>query len=149
MLADKKYARRNRIDDVVDPQAKAMVFERFDFTRKDRAHLGGGREDFFPMFNNPEATARIALVDGSVTSIKLSTLYSLTDPASASQAEIDTYQPAGSFDVPDTTLSRWDLAFDGLENGDGSLLGIPGGFFSRPAFFWATRKGIQGRDIPR
>jgi hypothetical protein len=158
-LIDSKYLRRNRLDDAVYPSAKAMVFERFDFTRKDRAHAAGGREPFHPMFNNPEATTRLAVIDGSVTSVKLATLYRRIDPASSSQADVDTYTPAGSWAIPDSVLgdssmpvggsNHWNLGRDALENGDGSMLGIAGGFSQWPAFFWGTRQGIRGRDIPR
>lgn len=158
-LIDSKYLRRNRIEDAVFPDAKAMVFERFDFTRRDRAHAGGGREPYQPMFNNPEGTTRLVVVDGAVRSVKLGDLYARTSPASANQAEIDTYTPAGYWRVPDSMLGDpraasgpargWQLGRDGLENGEGSLLGISGGVSSWPAHFWATRQGIRGRDVPR
>ncbi len=153
------YWRRNRQDDVSSPQAKVLVHERFDFTRKTRPHRAGGREDFFPMFSNPEATIRFASVDGSCDSIKLAKLYKLTNPATATQSEIDTYTPSGAFQVPDSILGDpsaatllaqgYALGRDGLENGDGSMLGTPGGFNVYRAFFWATRNGLQGRDFPR
>jgi prepilin-type N-terminal cleavage/methylation domain-containing protein len=158
-LVDSRYWRRNRFDDAVMPQAKVMVFERFDFTKSTRQSRAGGREPFYPMFNNPEATTRFVTVDGSVDSIKVSRLFSLTSATNPNQAERDMYTPAGMWDVPDADLgdpnlgiggaARYALGRDGLENGDGSMLGIPGGFNIYPAFFWGTRNGIQGRDIPR
>jgi prepilin-type N-terminal cleavage/methylation domain-containing protein len=154
-----RYWRRNRYDDVPSPQAKVLVHERFDFTRKTRPHRAGGREDFFPMFNNPEATIRMCTTDGSCDSIKLAKLYKLTNPSTASQGEIDTYTPSGAWQIPDAVLGDpnapslqaegYSLGRDGLENGDGSMLGIQGGFNVYRAFFWATRNGLQGRDFPR
>ena len=158
-LSQSRYWQRYRFDDAISPDSKAMVFERFDFTRSDRPHRAGGREPFQPMFNNPEATTRIALVDGSVQSVKLSKLYGLTRTATARQSDIATFHPAGDWEIPDSVLgdpmatgfgqNSYDLGRDGIENGDGALLGIQGGFNRYPAFFWATRNGIQGRDFPR
>ncbi len=154
-----QFWRRNRFDDVASPQGKVLVYERFDFTRKTRPHRAGGREDFFPMFNNPEATIRFGSADGSNDSIKLSKLYSLTAASNTNQSVVDTYTPSGTFSIPDSILGDpnapslsaqgYALGRDGLENGDGSMLGIQGGFNSYRAFFWATRNGLQGRDFPR
>lgn len=154
-----RFWRRNRYDDVPSPQAKVLVHERFDFTRKTRAHRTGGREEFFPMFSNPEANIRACTTDGSVDTFKLPRLYALTAVSNPNQGEIDAYTPSGRFQIPDAILGDpnaaslsaqlYALGRDGLENGDGSMLGIAGGFNAYPAFFWATRGGVQGRDIPR
>ena len=96
-------------------------------------------------------------VDGSVDSIKVARLGVLSNAATATQAEIDSYSPAGQWEVPDSILgdplatnqARGRIGRDGLENGDGTMLGIPGGFFKFSAYFWATRHGLSGRDIPR
>ena len=154
-----RYWRRNRFDDVASPQSKVLVYERFDFTKKNRPHRAGGREDFFPMFNNPEATIRFNSADGSNDSIKLSKLYSLTSASNPNTSVINTYTPSGTFAIPDVILGDpnaaslsaqgYALGRDGLENGDGSMLGIAGGFNTYRAFFWATRDGLQGRDFPR
>jgi prepilin-type N-terminal cleavage/methylation domain-containing protein len=151
---------RNRIEHVTMPQAKVMVFERMDFSRKDRRARAGGREPYAPTFNNPEATTRFVTVDGSVSSVKMSTLHALTDPAAARPEDVDTYTPSGEWRIPDSLLGDPDRPFtsslysyglgrDGLENGDGQILHVQGGFNAYPAFFWATRNGIRGRDIPR
>lgn len=155
---DSRYWRRNRFDDAIFSEGKAMVFERFDFTKTARARRSGGREKYSPMFNNPEATTRFVTVDGSVSSIPVSKLFKLTASTNTNQSERDLYTPAGFWDVPDLTLgdpntpqgvSAGGLGRDALENGDGTLLGIPGGFNSYPSFFWATHNGIQGQDFPR
>jgi prepilin-type N-terminal cleavage/methylation domain-containing protein len=152
--SDVRHWRRNRIDDVVSPQAKVMLFERFDFTRRDRRAKAGGREAFFPTFNNPEATTKVTLVDGSADTIKMSRIHALGG-AAAQPADQAVFAPSGDWDMPDSIVNLIGLpassacGHDGLENGDGSILGIPGGFSKYPAFFWATRKGVQGRDLPR
>lgn len=152
--------RRNRLDHVISPQAKVLVFERMDFSRSTRRARNGGREAYSPMFNNPEATTRFATVDGSVSSIKMATLYELTDPQTSRPEVSDVFDPSGEWRVPDSilgdpnrpfssSLHGYGLGRDGLENGDGSILQAPGGFNAYRAFFWATRLGVQGRDIPR
>ncbi len=153
-----RFWRRNRLDDVTSPQAKVIVFERFDFCKKDRPHFGGGREPYAPMFNNPEALGRFASADGSVDSIKLSKLHALT--TNGSQSEIDTYTPSGTWNIPDSLLgdpnlppvsAGYSLGRDALENGvgGGAYLGVTPHFNEYKAFFWATRGGLQGRDFPR
>ncbi len=155
--------RRNRLSDVLSPQAKVMVFERFDFTRTSRPAVSGGREAFPPTFNNPESTTRAVTVDGSVSSIDMQRLHALAE--SSNPVDVDAYRPSGFWQVPDRVLgdpekaldarpgfgsqNNYGLGRDGLENGDGSLLGIPGGFNRYRAFFWATHNGLHGRDLPR
>ena len=98
------YWRRNRTDDIVSPQAKVMVFSRFDFSQSSRPARAGGRENYHPTFNNPEATPRFTTADGSVDSIKMSKLHGLINPANASQAQIDLIAPAGRWEIPDLIL---------------------------------------------
>jgi prepilin-type N-terminal cleavage/methylation domain-containing protein len=141
-----RYSRPNRIDDFVAPSAKVIVWERFDFTKN--SHAAGTaanpnqrRASGFPNWNNPDADARYALSDGSCGQIHMAKLYEL---AAAPDTQ-DVYKPAGNWDI--STLDRWQLANDGLQNGVPNSPSGPGGPF--PAFFWATRHGIQGRDINR
>jgi prepilin-type N-terminal cleavage/methylation domain-containing protein len=159
-MSSSALSRRNRFDHVPMPQAKVMVYERMDFSRKDRPARGGGRERFSPMFNNPEATTRFAAVDGSVSSVKMTALYALTTAATARPEDADIFTPSGRWAVPDSILGDpnrpldnvlygYGFGRDGLENGQGQLMGIAGGFNSYPAFFWATRRGVLGRDVPR
>jgi prepilin-type N-terminal cleavage/methylation domain-containing protein len=152
--------RRNRFDHVVSPQAKVMVYERMDFSRKDRPSRSGGRERFSPMFNNPESTSRFVAVDGSVASVKMASVYALSAGSSARQEDTDVFTPSGRWNIPDFILgdpnrplgdAQYGYGFgrDGLENGGGTLLNVPGGFNTYPAYFWATRQGVKGRDVPR
>jgi hypothetical protein len=154
---DVRYWNRNRFDDIVNPSGKAILFERFDFSRSSRPSRAGGREKFNPTFNNPEASTRLALGDGGVLTWKLADLYAKISPLTSNPTTINMYTPAGDFEIPDMILGDPDLpgggpgvaiGKDGLENGDGSMLGIAGGFWKFKGFFFATRNGIQGRDIP-
>lgn len=131
--------RRNRISDVVFPQAKVTIFERFDFARNDRIALGGGRVKQMPSYNNIESTSRFALADGSVDTVRMTTLSKLANSTTA--AERDTFKPSGLWDVDGAILSKYSMRDDGIENGNGTPY--------YPAYFWATRKGIHGRDIRR
>lgn len=149
ITVDGRYWNRNRVDQVVFPDSKVSAWERFDFTKKSRlagnaTNPGSRRSSGFPNWNNPEATSRFTLADGSVDSIRMTKVYALmADPATQ-----DVFTPSGNWDLPASpTLSRYLLNQDGLQNGDPSGASGPGGPF--PAFFWATRKGIQGRDITR
>jgi prepilin-type N-terminal cleavage/methylation domain-containing protein len=130
--------RRNRIDEVVWPAAKVLLFERFDFSRVRRPGLGGTTINNFPNFNNvPVGTARFALLDGSVSSIKMLDLDRLANSTNA--VERNTYTPSGYWEVSGTLLGNLQMQNDGLENGDNTPI--------YPAYFWATRNGIKGRDI--
>jgi prepilin-type N-terminal cleavage/methylation domain-containing protein len=145
---DVRYWRRNRIDDVVSPSAKVTVWERFDFSKTSRAagpasNPNSRRGSGFPNWNNPDATARFGTADGSIDSVKMSKLYALkADPNTQ-----NTFTPSGNWDISAAILTTWAMDNDGLQNGDPSSSSGPGGPY--PAFFWATRKGIQGRDINR
>jgi prepilin-type N-terminal cleavage/methylation domain-containing protein len=145
--ADSRFLRRNRISDVISPQAKAMVFERMDFTRGSRTSPTG-RVNLHPNWNNPEATARCMLVDGSVMGVKMRDVQALS--ASVDQRTRDTFTPSGDWDMSNNlgaAVLVENLLFGAnwhgeMENGlDGTSV--------YPAWFWATRNGILGRDINR
>ena len=134
--------RRNRFDNVPFPWAKVMLFERFDFGQRTRiAATGGGTVKAFPNWNNPASTSRFGLVDGSVDSVKIRTLNALAN-STTNPADVATFTPSGVWNPAQTLLDRYDMANDGLENGTNNS-----GVY--PAYFWATRKGILGRDINR
>jgi hypothetical protein len=145
---DVGYWRRNRVDDVTTPAAKVTVWERFDFSKKTRAagpasNPGSRRAGGNPNWNNPDADARFGTADGSVDTVKMSKLYALkADPNTQ-----DAFTPSGNWDLSATIMHTWSIDTDGLQNGDPSSSSGPGGPY--PAFFWATRKGVQGRDINR
>lgn len=145
---DVRYWRSNRLDNVANPSGKVLTWERFDFSQTTRAagpaaNPTSRRQAGFPNWNNPEATARVACADASVTSIRMGSLYSLkNDPKTQ-----DVFTPSGNWNLSAATLFRWSLDQDGLQNGDPSSSSGPGGPY--PAFFWATRNGIKGRDLNR
>lgn len=142
---------RNRIEQVASPQAKVMLWERFDtqqckVSRRPGA-TGGPRLPLAPMWNNPDAAPRVGLVDGSVDTPKMQRLHDLIRTGQP-QEQIDAFTPSGVWGVPDSILGdpadlqSYGLKFDNLENGQN-------GTTAWPAFFWATRGGIRGRDLNR
>jgi prepilin-type N-terminal cleavage/methylation domain-containing protein len=143
-----RYLRRNRFDQVSYPTAKALLFERFDYTRRNRLSNGPVQ------FNAPEGRTLVCAVDGSVTEANMGALTLLA--ASPTTSLRDAFLPSGVFDISAAAFTLWDdgpghagyivppLAQDPWQNGNGFTSGGP-----YPQFFWATRNGIRGRDLNR
>jgi prepilin-type N-terminal cleavage/methylation domain-containing protein len=164
------WHRRNRIDEVAFPGQKVVVWQRFDANNERRTAwnvgptgviptttVGTGDQQFPPQWNNPGARVPIGLADGSAVTYQMRNTYRLmtSGPTQAQEA----FRPTGIWNpnqmvLGDPTASGFSalgegqqshgLAQDMMENGE-SENGIPKG--SYPAFFWATRDGIKGRDI--
>lgn len=144
--------RRNRIADVLYPSAKVVFWERFDFSKKQRtqqivsisgnaAGVGGGAK-LPPTWNNPGADTAVAAVDGSVTRVNMANeLYPYLKDTEASRKDV--FTPTDLWNPTDAVLNGYGMGQDGLENGGAR---VPSRY---PAYFWATKRGIQGRDIPR
>jgi len=137
--------KRVRIDDVVNPSAKVVVWERFDFSKVKRTEFAAstvvGVKSLPPNWNNPGAEPSAVVADGSVSRIKMSRLHELAGSTVAS--ERDTFRARGTWNIPDKILTDYSMNKDGLENGGTANRGV------YSAFFWATTNGVQGRDIPR
>ena len=144
--------RRNRVDHVTFPSAKVIMWERFDTTQKTRnastvipgtnITVGFGQEPYSPNWNNPGASPNVATADGSVARVDMADLYDRTADTNVDRAR--EWIPTDIWNPPTATALRpYALDQDNLENGS------PQGPGSYPAFFWATRNGVQGRDIPR
>jgi prepilin-type N-terminal cleavage/methylation domain-containing protein len=132
--------RRNRMDNVPFPWAKAMIWERFDFAKRTRRLSTGGRAKLFPNWNNPEAAPRVGLVDGSVDTVQtrqLDALANHSDPTTQRQ-----FRPSGLWNPGQAILQQYAMQNDGLEAGQA-------GNFSFRAYFWSTRDGVKGRDLNR
>jgi prepilin-type N-terminal cleavage/methylation domain-containing protein len=138
---DVTYIKRNRIGDVAFPSEKAMLFERFDFSQTWRNALSGGRVKLSPNWNNTASTSRMVVADGSVTSTRISDLVELSQSINPQTAEA--FTPSGLWNPgTNTLLKAYDMHADGFETGDNDTIAYP-------AWFWATRHGIHGRDIAR
>ncbi len=148
--APESFVRRNRFSDVSYPSAKVLFFERLDTTKTKRStarySLTDGEEESLdgqdapPNWNNPEAEPTIALVDGSVTRANMSELFDRAYNGREQDAAV--YRPAGLWNPTRGLLGGYGMADDGLENGSTT---DPGRY---PAFFFSTRNGIRGRDLP-
>jgi hypothetical protein len=126
--------RRNRLGEVIYPSAKVMVWERMDFRQDSRLSRINQPEPFPPQWNNPAAKVYAMTTDGSVVKVETSELIELANAPDAATRDI--FRPSGTFDVRSSTMVAWELTEDGFEH-------------NRAGFFWATRHGIRGRDIPR
>ncbi|MBY0307837.1 MAG: hypothetical protein K2Q09_03765, partial [Phycisphaerales bacterium] len=134
-----RSVRYNRVAEVTSPTAKVMLFERYDSKKNKRPGA-----DLPPNWNNPIARPNCAFVDGSSSEVdmtELSTLANSSDPLVNA-----VYKPTNpNWNLP-TSLLRdvppgYEI-YDGQENGQN-------GTTAWPAFFWGTRGGIKGRDVPR
>jgi len=140
LLQGVRSVRYNRFSEVTSPTAKAMLFERYDTKKTKRPGA-----DLPPNWNNPIARPNVGFVDGSSSEIDMS---ELTQLATSSDPLVNAvYKPTNpNWDIPTSLLgivgaSNYEI-YDGQENGQN-------GTTPWPAFFWGTRDGIKGRDVPR
>jgi prepilin-type N-terminal cleavage/methylation domain-containing protein len=124
--ANRYLSRRNKYTDVLQPNSKVLLFANKDFYSPGK-----------PMWNDYRSRTAVALVDSSARTIKMGDIYDNTDA------------PDGT----DTTKLRapsgtWNPGEAEMDNR--FLFGARQGFtwtYGNPAFFWATRNGIRGRDF--
>ena len=142
--------RRNRIDDVLFPQSKVVLWERFDFGKEKRSMSDWsgwqgtpvGSANRRPTWNNPLASVHVATADGSVSKINMGEhLYGRI--TSDNEKEREAFRPTDMWDIPFYGLAAYGMRYDGLENGSDDDPGL------YPAFFWATKDGMRGRDLAR
>lgn len=138
------YVRRQRMEQTVSPQAKVMLFERFDFSQYKPSRAGSGasgRQPLRPQWNNPDAKPRVCLVDGSVDTVKMAELHSAASNTT-NTALRNSLEPSGLWNPNNAILQGYDMDRDDLENGQS-------GTTAWKSFFWATRNGLRGRDLNR
>jgi prepilin-type N-terminal cleavage/methylation domain-containing protein len=147
-------AKRNRMAGVTYPSQKVMMWERFDWTKNDRIasfrdpSIGGGvpiifgKEPHSPQWNNPDAEPSVATADGSVSRVKIASIFSNMENESDRIAR--SYTPTDSWDPTYAGLRLYSMHEDNFEIGNAES-----GMGKYPAFFWATRDGIRGRDFTR
>lgn len=144
---DSRWLRRNRFDEVPMASQKVLLFERFDWHTKNRAVGAGGSANLPPQWNNPAAKPQVAFVDGSVGTIRMAAVHALgesTDSTLRAQ-----YRPSGYFNPAANYTSYW-LADPGLGDNDPYETGVApfGNTTAWRSYFYATRNGVRGRDIP-
>ena len=147
-------ARRNKMSQVSYPSQKVMIWERFDWTKRERTAtyrnpsvgivdpINLGQENFSPQWNNYDAQPSVATADGSVSRVKIQDIFNkmYNDDPNVARS----YSPTDEWDPRYDALRYYSMHEDGFEIGiEASGLG------KYPAFFWATRDGIRGRDFSR
>ncbi len=149
-------ARRNRLSQVAYPSSKVLLWERFDWTKKERRAtyrnptigfdqpIDLGEEPYSPQWNNYDAEPSVATADGSVSRVKIRSIFDRL--YSDDPAVVRTYNPTDEWDCSIDVLEDYSMHEDGFEIGNSSLDVGKGKY---PAFFWATRDGIRGRDFAR
>jgi prepilin-type N-terminal cleavage/methylation domain-containing protein len=150
--AVQSLVRRNRIDNTVFASSKVIMWERFDTSKKARTptwRVPGldttivfDPQPHSPNWNNPQAEPTVATADGSVSRVEIADLYERGTDSDPGRARA--WIPTDQWNPPSSTvLAPYSMANDHLENASNN---DPGAY---PAYFWATRDGIQGRDIAR
>ena len=146
-------AKRNKMSNITYTSQKVLMWERFDWTKKTRTasfrdpNIGGGtpiifgKENASPQWNNPEAEPSVATADGSVTRVKIAQIYS--DMQDENDRVARSFTPTDVWNPPFRELDQmYSMGEDDFEIGDQRS-----GMGQYPAFFWATRDGIRGRDF--
>ena len=139
------YIARNKFQQVRFPSAKVMIWERFDFTQTKRneftvdesfalSDVGTAKKS--PNWNNPGARPFTLTTDGSVLRVEMSEIYRHARDGRI-KAPTDPWNPSMFL------LKNYQMENDGLENGSETDPGV------YPAWFWATRDGLYGRDLNR
>lgn len=140
---DPTMVRTQLVSSISYPESKVLLFERMDFRQRNRAVImdNGTRVDGMPpAWNNIRSKTAVMLSDGSVRRVTMSDLYALA-------AEHEDYAPSGDIAGPDELA----LMPDQCPRNEGRITEAmirPGlSDAAYPAFFWATRHGVKGRDL--
>lgn len=133
------FVRRNRISDARFPASKVLFFEPKDFAHRD-----------LPMWLNPIAHPNAATIDGSAREVAMGDVMGSYAPAGAPVDDFRPRWPSGSFHESGINFMN-EFRYGSAPEGPGAPRFTweylaPG--TARPAFFWRTRDGIRGRDLP-
>lgn len=152
----KSLAKRNRVASTSFPSSKVIIWERFDWTKStrhptiphpidpDAQPISFADEATHPQWNNTDAQPNALTADGSVLAAKISDIQELG--ATQSSRYADTFRPTDAWNPPSSLIENYGMDQDGFEIGS-ALVGFGKGQY--PAYFWATRDGIKGRDVVR
>ena len=156
--APRSMAKRNRLPQTAFPSSKALVWERFDWstsTRRSEAWTSidiensfavqNGSENAHPQWNNSEAEPGVLFVDGSVQTVSIADI--LGDARRDAEIGNDSLVPTDVWNPSRELLDIYGMHEDDFEIGARDTFGVGSGLY--PAFFWATRDGIQGHDVSR
>lgn len=132
------WVRRNRLSDTLFPSKKVQLFERGDF------YVKRGSEKL-RQWNTPYATTTVAMVDGSASVVRMSDVIDGTSTTTAARPTDNKLpQPAGLWNPGSSELAYF-FGWTGDPQARAYDFDITP---PKPAYFWATRHGIKGLDIP-
>ena len=139
------HLKNQRVEGVAFPSAKVLLWQRGDFTQMQHPKLdNNGTTKFMPgppSWINTRSVIPVALADWSCTEVRMSDLISR---AAATNANAMDVLPVG--EARPTICAPGPVS--GMNN-NGKLTGeAAAADEAGPAFFWATRFGIRGRDLP-
>jgi prepilin-type N-terminal cleavage/methylation domain-containing protein len=117
-LSNNFWLKRNRVTDIQFPSQKVNLMEYADFTQKGD-----------PAWNEPNSSIQVATVDGGVRTLKTSDTIGITSPNPVTTVQGTIPFPSGNFQL---------AQFIGTS---------PFPPVARPAFYFATRNGLRGRDF--
>jgi prepilin-type N-terminal cleavage/methylation domain-containing protein len=135
--------RRNRYSDVPMTSKKVLLFERADFYQ--------GRGGITPSWNTPGSRVCVALTDNSARTVKINDVIAATSPTGGLTPApgYSLLQPAGNWAPPNNELMYFFEIHAPLTPQTSEFQfanAAPLGPY--PAYFFATRKGINGFDLP-
>jgi prepilin-type N-terminal cleavage/methylation domain-containing protein len=125
--ANRYFIARNKVSDTLFPSAKVLLFENKDFSSKEKW-----------AWNEPRAMPQVVMVDGSAKPVRMQDVIQHTSTTGGLDDPGKIPAPAGTWNPTYLEMNRYEY-------------GQPQGFswtFGNPAYFWATRLGLRGRDLP-
>jgi hypothetical protein len=120
------FMRRNTIPECTFPNKKVLLHEAKDFVQKTQ-----------PMWNSVRAKPQVLLVDGSGRTMNMAEVYADTSLTATTPPD-KLPQPSGLWMPGENEMQR-QMYFGKAQGFDWD--------YTNPAFFWATRNGIKGRDF--
>jgi prepilin-type N-terminal cleavage/methylation domain-containing protein len=125
--ANRYFIRRNRSTDVLTPSAKVLLFENKDFFANRGRQL---------MWNTTQASPQVAMTDGSAKTVKMADIIAETGTPGGRDVNL-LLHPSGNWNPGATEMNT------------NMLYGAPRftWTYGNPAYFWATRDGVKGRDV--
>ena len=120
------WIRRNKSSDVLWPNSKVLMFAAKDFQQVAQ-----------PMWNNVQSNTSVVCTDGSARTFRMRDIINRTAPDLATDTQ-PLAAPAGLWN-PGEGEMHGKLLFGKQEGFDWD--------YPNPAYFWATREGLHGRDF--
>lgn len=146
--ADAEMIKTQYVETVAFPSEKVILFERADFAQRSRIQVNQLGEALNvgapPAWNNLRSETNVVTADGAVRLVKMKELYQAID-------ETKDLRPCGEIALGDDPTVSVAESYRNSFPSNQAGLGDRGHSTDEtyPAFFWATKDGIRGRDLPR